>query len=123
MAACDVDEDPGVGQALVQREHLVEVAVGRRAAARPVEQRRRHGVVAGIGEAPGHVLDVVVHPERLLDDDHRTRRAPFRHDLVEAHRSISGLEGDVSDLHDPLLPRRRQQPARASASACGSRSC
>ena len=44
-------------------------------AAGPVEERRRDGVVAGIGEAAGDVLDVLVDAERLLDDDHRRRVA------------------------------------------------
>ena len=85
--------------------HLLEVAVGRRATARPVEERGRDGVVPGVGEAPGDVLDVVVHTERLVDDDHRLRRATFGHARVEPHRAVGGVEGDVGDLHALVLAR------------------
>ena len=80
-------------------QHLVEVVVGRGASTGAVEQRRRDGVVAGVGEPAGDVLDVVVHPERLLDHDHRPAGSAIRHRLVGRHRPVGGLQGQVVDLH------------------------
>ena len=62
----DVGQDAVVGDAFEERHDLAEVVVRRGAAAGAVEERGRDGVVARRGEAPGHVLDVVVHTERFL---------------------------------------------------------
>ena len=99
MAASTSIRIPGSVSPSNSGKHLLEVVVGRGAAARPVEQRRGDGVVAGVGEPAGDVLDVVVHPERLLDDDDRPGRPAFGDAGVEPHRTVGGGEGDVVDLH------------------------
>ena len=119
----DVHHDPRVGEALEQRQHLLEVVVGRGAAARPVEERRRDGVVAGVGEPPGDVLDVVVHPERLLDHDHRPPRAAVRHRLVRGHRPVGGLQGQLVDLHAGVATTRAPARYRPHGGGRGGRQC
>jgi hypothetical protein len=105
----NVHRDARVGDTLEQLRHLLEVAVGGRAAARPVKERGRDGVVAGVREAPGDVLDVVVHTGRLVDDDHRSRRAILGRTRVEPHRAIGSVERDVGDRHTLVLAATRRQ--------------
>ena len=91
----DVGEQGRVVEPLEQRHHLAEVVVRRGAAgAGPVEQLGGHGVVAGVGEAAGDVLDVVVDPERLLDHDHCASDVAVGLGLVQAHGAVGSLDLD-----------------------------
>ncbi len=94
----EIHEDPVVGQVLVERQDLGEVVVGRGAAAGPVEEVRRDGVEARIGEPLRDALDVVVDPERLLHDDDRPGRGLGRPSLEDVHRPVRrrDLDGPAS---------------------------
>ena len=101
----DVHDDARIGETFEELSHLLEVAVGRRAAARPVEERGRDPVVSGIREAPGDVLDVLDYTARLVDDDHGPGRATFGHARVQPHTAVDDVEHDVGDLHALVLAR------------------
>ena len=94
-AARDVGQEAVVGQGHdVGDDHgEVLVAVGRGPGA--VEEVGGHRVVAGVGEPAGHVLDVVVDPEGLLDDDDRAPGRAVGHRLVERHGAVGGVEVSV----------------------------
>jgi hypothetical protein len=68
------------------------------AAAGAVEQGRRDRVVAGVGDAPRDVLDVVVDAEGLLDHDDRGPGLAVGRGLVGAHRSVGGRQLDIAGL-------------------------
>ena len=58
-----------------------EVVVGHLGRAAAVKELGRDRVVALRGETLGHLADVVVHPEGLLDDDDGARRVHVARDL------------------------------------------
>jgi pimeloyl-ACP methyl ester carboxylesterase len=95
----DVDEQRVVAQPLEQREHLREVAVGRDAAAGPMEDVRRHGPEPAVGEPARDVLDVVVHTERLLDHDDRGAVGRVGLGVVDVHRAVGGRQRDRARRH------------------------
>ena len=90
----DVGEDALVADAFEERHHLGEVVVRRGTAAGAVEHRRRDADVAGGGDAAGDVLDVVVHPERLLDHDDRALGLTLGVGLVDLHRPVGRGQHD-----------------------------
>jgi hypothetical protein len=83
-----------VGEDLIgaQRGHhvacLPDLVVAERRIAAAVEQVRRHREVPGVREPPGDVDDVVVHAERLVDDDHRVPGSSRR--LPDGERCLNG---------------------------------
>src|SRR3954451_6593409 len=81
-----------------------------------MEERRRDREVSLGGEAVGHVLDVPVDAERLLDNHDRGTRVGRRTRDVGRHRAIGGL-----DLH-PLFaqaPRPLRSCEMISAAPSG----
>jgi hypothetical protein len=103
----DVHQDPVVVEVLVQRDHLGEIVVRRSPAAGAMEQMRRNGVVPDLSEPTGDVLDVLVHAERLLDDDNRAPRVAPWSSLVDLHRSVGGRKLQRAGVHE-----------RSSSSGC-----
>src|ERR1019366_8137142 len=94
----DVGEEPVVGDAFEQGEDLVEVdvvVVVDRATPGPVEERGGDRVVSDGGETSGHVLDVLVHAERFLDDHPGAARVAVGGHLVDVHRAVGRRDGYV----------------------------
>ena len=52
------------------------------------------GVVPGRGTAARDVLDVIVHTERFLDNDHGAAWGALGQRLVELHGPVGGVERD-----------------------------
>ena len=94
----DVIEQLVSRQFLEVRPHLLEVVVGQRRVASPVEQVGSDRPVARGGQPPRHVLDVRGHAERLLDDDHATARVASRSGVVRRHPAARRRDRDGSVL-------------------------
>ena len=99
--------------------HRVEVAVvDDRARPGAVEDVGRDRVIAGGREPPGHVLDVRVDAERLLDDDDRAARLAVGKGLVQPHRTVGGLTC-CSPVRRSSYDSSRVTVTLADGDACG----
>src|SRR5688572_12831460 len=79
-----------------------------------MEQVRGDRVEAGVAGPAGDVLDVVVDPEDLLDDDERSTRL-IGPDLVQRHRTVGGRELDRAGLHSGNLRAPGERYSRAGS--------
>src|SRR5437016_3071879 len=126
-AARDVGDDLRALERLHEPDRLGELVVADRASlpASPVEIRRERDVALARDPA-GHVLDVLVQPERLLDHQHAGRaRAALRPHAEGGHRAARRRHLDHLrlDVHRDkpssggMMPRYRRDPSPFNALA------